>query len=134
MALGEYWRGDSHTGATGLLGEVTPDGKDLAKALRTLLGMKDESQYSTRYGTGEALASTGSGGTTPVAGIALPPCRGCTPDEIEAAVYEYAYDGRHGFQDGGHSWPRRHHRLGLTLIRRPYGPAPSAHERMFACG
>lgn len=48
MALGEYWRGDSHTGATSLLGEVTPGGKELARSLRTLLGMKDESQYSTR--------------------------------------------------------------------------------------
>ncbi|HSV38410.1 MAG TPA: hypothetical protein VLI04_06570 [Nocardioidaceae bacterium] len=48
MAHGEYWRGDSHLGATNLLGDVTPDGKKLAKSLRALLGMKDESQYSTR--------------------------------------------------------------------------------------
>lgn len=48
MTLGEYWRGDSHAGATSLLGDVTPNGTDLAKALRTLLGMKDGAQYSTR--------------------------------------------------------------------------------------
>jgi hypothetical protein len=52
MALGEYWRGDSHLGATNLLGDVTPDGRDLARSLRALLGMKDESQYSTRTFSG----------------------------------------------------------------------------------
>lgn len=56
MALGEYWRGGSHTGATSLLGDVTPDGNELAKSLRTLLGMKDESQYSTRtFSDSEAI-------------------------------------------------------------------------------
>ena len=56
MNLGEYWRGDSHVGATNLLGDVTPDGKELARLLRALLGMKDESQYSTRtFNNSEAV-------------------------------------------------------------------------------
>lgn len=56
MALGEYWRGDSHVGATNLLGDVTPGGRELARSLRTLLGMKDESQYTSRtFGDSEAI-------------------------------------------------------------------------------
>ena len=56
IALGEYWRGDQHLGATTLLSEVTPDGKDLAKSLRVLLGMKDQAQYSSRsFGDGELI-------------------------------------------------------------------------------
>lgn len=56
MTLGEYWRGDSHAGATSLLGDVTPNGRELAKSLRTLLGMKDGAQYSTRtFSASEAV-------------------------------------------------------------------------------
>lgn len=56
MALGEYWRGEAHSGATKLLGEVTPGGRSLAKSLGTLLTMKDGAQYSTRlFNESEAL-------------------------------------------------------------------------------
>lgn len=56
LALGEYWRGDQHTGATALLSDVTPSGKDLARSLRVLLGIKDQAQYSSRaFGDGEVV-------------------------------------------------------------------------------
>ena len=56
MALGKYWRNDQHLGATTLLSDVMPDGKDLSKSLRILLGMKDQAQYSSRtFGDGEML-------------------------------------------------------------------------------
>lgn len=56
MALGEYWRGDAHSGAISLLSDVSPNGKELGKHLGTLLGMKDGAQYSTRiFNDSEAL-------------------------------------------------------------------------------
>lgn len=56
LALGEYWRGDAHLGATRLLSETGEDGKSAARALRTLLGFKDGVQYtSASFNTAEVL-------------------------------------------------------------------------------
>lgn len=69
MALGEYWRGDAHAGAIRLIGEVSPDGKALAKSLGTLLTIKDAAQYSTRvFSASEAVRAERASWTLLAAG------------------------------------------------------------------
>lgn len=46
--LGKHAQGESHDEAVGLLAQVRPDGSELAKALRVLLGMKTKAGYSSR--------------------------------------------------------------------------------------
>ena len=43
--LGEHARGDSHQDAVRLIGRVTPDGAELARALDALLGAKTRAGY-----------------------------------------------------------------------------------------
>ena len=44
-ALGEYSQGDDHREAISLIEKVIPDGRELGKALSTLLGLKITAQY-----------------------------------------------------------------------------------------
>jgi hypothetical protein len=46
IALRRYAQGDDHNEAIALLSRVRPDGADLAKSLRPLLGMKARAGYS----------------------------------------------------------------------------------------
>ena len=46
IALGEHAQGEDHNEALTLLSRVRPDGPDLAKSLRPLLGMKTRAGYS----------------------------------------------------------------------------------------
>jgi hypothetical protein len=47
-ALGRHAEGDDHNEALALLRSVRPDGSELAKSLRPLLGMKTRAGYSHR--------------------------------------------------------------------------------------
>lgn len=48
IALGEHAQGDDHNEALALLARVRPNGAELAKSLRPLLGMKTRAGYSHR--------------------------------------------------------------------------------------
>jgi hypothetical protein len=45
QTLGRRSRGPDHRQAADLVEQITPGGKDAAKALRRLIDMKDEAQY-----------------------------------------------------------------------------------------
>jgi hypothetical protein len=53
IALGEHAGGEDHQEALALISRVRPDGTELAKTLRTLLGMKTRAGYSHRPVTAE---------------------------------------------------------------------------------
>jgi len=53
IELKEHAQGDDHNQALTLLESVKPGGRELAKSLRTLLGMKTRAGYSYRPVTGE---------------------------------------------------------------------------------
>jgi len=48
LTLGEHASGEDHTEALTLIANVRPGGKELAKALAVLLGMKTRAGYSAR--------------------------------------------------------------------------------------
>ncbi len=52
-ALGLHAQGDDHGEAVGLLARVRPEGEDMSKALRMLLGMKTKAGYSSRAVSGD---------------------------------------------------------------------------------
>ena len=52
-ALGEYAQGEDHNEALDLPTRVRPDGPELAKSLRPLLGMKTRAGYSHRAVTAD---------------------------------------------------------------------------------
>jgi hypothetical protein len=45
LALGEHSQSDNHREAIGLVERITPDGRELAKALSALLSLKTTAQY-----------------------------------------------------------------------------------------
>ncbi|MHB1835673.1 MAG: hypothetical protein ACYCXW_11955 [Solirubrobacteraceae bacterium] len=53
IALGEHAQGEGHNDALDLLARVRPDGAELAKSLRPLLGIKTRAGYSHRAISGE---------------------------------------------------------------------------------
>lgn len=53
VELKEHAQGDDHNQALALLASVKPGGRDLAKSLRSLLGMKTRAGYSHTPVTGE---------------------------------------------------------------------------------
>ena len=48
IALGVHAQGEDHAEAVGLVRRVHPDGDEMSKALRMLLGMKTKAGYSSR--------------------------------------------------------------------------------------
>jgi hypothetical protein len=48
IALGEHAMGEDHQETLALIARVRPDGNELAKSLRPLLGMKTRAGYSHR--------------------------------------------------------------------------------------
>lgn len=53
--LGEHAQGQDHTEATALLRKVPRDGREMARALGTLLSLKTEAGYGTRPTTAEKV-------------------------------------------------------------------------------
>jgi hypothetical protein len=56
-ALGRRSRGQDHRQAAGLLAEVGPGGRELARALERLLDVKDGAHYGMVYVTGQKAAA-----------------------------------------------------------------------------
>lgn len=48
VALGEHAQDDDHAHAVGLLARVAPEGRDMSRSLRALLGLKTKAGYSAR--------------------------------------------------------------------------------------
>lgn len=55
LALGEHSQSDDHREAIGLIERVNPDGRELGKALSTLLGLKTTAQYGAEPLTEERV-------------------------------------------------------------------------------
>ena len=53
--LGEHAQGDDHSQATALLRQVLRDGRELSRALATLLGLKTEAGYGVRPMTADKV-------------------------------------------------------------------------------
>lgn len=56
-AVGRRSRGQDHNQALALLGEVEPDGKDMARDLRRLLAIKDDAHYGLLHVSTQRAAS-----------------------------------------------------------------------------
>lgn len=53
IAMGVHAQGDDHAAAVQLVSRVQPDGADMGKSLRVLLGMKTKAGYSSRAVTAD---------------------------------------------------------------------------------
>jgi len=56
-AVGRRSRGQDHSQALALLGEVAPDGKDMARDLRRLLAVKDDAHYGLLHVSSQRAAA-----------------------------------------------------------------------------
>ncbi|MPY81988.1 MAG: hypothetical protein GEV00_01475 [Actinophytocola sp.] len=56
-AIGRRSRGQDHSQALALLGEVAPDGKDMARDLRRLLAVKDDAHYGLLHVSSQRAAA-----------------------------------------------------------------------------